>query len=724
MRIVVDCTCQTSYEFEIEPADGRMPGSVYCPNCGADGTEYANWVIQETLAIRGQAAPAIQLKRSAGEESEPEPEPAAGAAEDAAGDEGGLPKFCYFHKDQPVEAFCLQCKKPICLKCMKQTGYFCSIYCRNRAQESGMDIPIYAGQERVAREREYKLVSQVGTAIVIGLVALFIGYEWYQVFGQKPSVKFSMPMPAGDRLAHAQFVNDREVLLVSANSVSDFDLGKKQPVWTTSLAAYRAKSPPNPAAAAAAAEDDAEPKPAEGETAQQAAKKQRAEQLAEYYEDYYSSRDAELHVVGNDVWVTVGRNVVCLDRATGKEKVKLQTEGRVREMSFGGDGMVVVSGKSDYDQVLTRVQLPSGTQQSERRTFPAPPPRHIDYEANPGAAMDPYIPDEQREFVAAGSTVADLDVKAVEKKVVSVETMKRADPNSDKFNNLGVTQTKEFAEDVMNELSRTRGGGSRRVDQSRYNVTIQRVFGKDTAPWTGEVVGPPAFFAMKTVDVLAAGTTMYVFDRGNQKLWQSTLSYPISPRFVRQASAWGYGYGERSSSAAPCVERGDTLYFFDQGVLAAFNTRSGAARWRLPSVGISGIQFDDRGMLYVITTTASPESIQYSDQVSLDRVEPVIVKVDPATGKMLWRLEKIGDECHVAGKFLYSTRTRGPSPLMTINAKGPLTGTFHLVRLNPRNGKQLWDYTRAGSPSAVDFCNNSILFQYDDKLEVLRFLAL
>src|SRR5580704_11652870 len=139
MNIVVNCACQTAYEFEVEPVDGQMPGQVLCPTCGADGTDYANGVIQEALANQPQAAPKIKLRRSVADEPAVTPEA-------AAEEPGGLPKFCFIHKEEPLEAFCLTCKKPICLKCMKQTGYFCSIYCRNRAQQAGMDIPVYAGQ--------------------------------------------------------------------------------------------------------------------------------------------------------------------------------------------------------------------------------------------------------------------------------------------------------------------------------------------------------------------------------------------------------------------------------------------------------------------------------------------------------------------------------------------------------------------------------------------------
>jgi outer membrane protein assembly factor BamB len=717
MNIVVNCTCQTAYEFEVEPVDGQMPGQVFCPTCGADGTDYANAVIQEALAnqqetppTQPEAAPKIKLRRSV------EEEPAV-APEEATEEPGGLPKFCFIHKDEPLEAFCLTCKKPICLKCMKQTGYFCSIYCRNRAQQAGMDIPVYAGQDRVVREREYKRVTQVGTAILVGLVALFITYEWYVIFGQKPSVKFTMPLAADNRLTHAQFINDHELLLVGADSVSDYDFKKKQALWSTSLTKYRAQPsmPTNLAALVEAAHNGDQPKSPEAIAAQ----KKLVEQIAEYEEDYYPA-DTQLHVVGNDLWLTVGRSIVCLDRATGAEKISVPTEGHVQEMTFGDDGMIIVSGKGEYDLVLTHVQLPSGEQQTERRSLPRPPPRRFDPDVE--APREPYIPDDRHEFVPTGSTVVDLDVKLAEKKIVTVDTMKAADQDSKKFENLGVTQTKEFAEDVMNEAKRSRNGGTAKVDQSRYAVTLQRVFGKDIAPWTGEVVGSPSFFAMKTVDVLVAGNVVYVFDKNNQKLWQSTLSYPIAPQFTHRESA--FEYGGHVALAAPCVERDNALYLFDRGVLTAFDAQSGAVRWRMPSVGISKIQFDDKGMLYISTTTASPESIQYSDQVSLDKVDPVIVKVDPTNGKALWHLEKVGDECYVAGKYLYSSRAIVPGGLMTMIGKGTSSTTFHLFRLNPRNGKQVWDYIREGFPGSVDFCENQILLQFNDRLEVLKFLSL
>src|SRR6185295_12784101 len=122
-----------------------------------------------------------------------------------------------------------------------------------------------------------------------------------------------------------------------------------------------------------------------------------------------------------------------------------------------------------------------------------------------------------------------------------------------------------------------------------------------------------------------------VLDKENKKLWQSTLNYNIADGLsTLEESSATYGQG-------PCVERTDTLYVFDQGVLTAFELKTGNARWRLPSVGISGLFFDDRGMMYVNSTTGSPESIKFSHQININQKSvSVVLKVNPASGKILW----------------------------------------------------------------------------------------
>jgi hypothetical protein len=55
--IKIECECGQHYAFDVEPLNGRMPSSITCPACGADGTIVANEVISGHLAARPAASP-------------------------------------------------------------------------------------------------------------------------------------------------------------------------------------------------------------------------------------------------------------------------------------------------------------------------------------------------------------------------------------------------------------------------------------------------------------------------------------------------------------------------------------------------------------------------------------------------------------------------------------------------------------------------------------------
>lgn len=47
--IKIQCGCGQRYAFDVEPVNGRMPSSVACPTCSADGTDVANTIIEHSL---------------------------------------------------------------------------------------------------------------------------------------------------------------------------------------------------------------------------------------------------------------------------------------------------------------------------------------------------------------------------------------------------------------------------------------------------------------------------------------------------------------------------------------------------------------------------------------------------------------------------------------------------------------------------------------------------
>ena len=48
MTVKVQCDCGQRYSFDVEPVSGRMPTSVTCPVCDADGTAKANEFISQS----------------------------------------------------------------------------------------------------------------------------------------------------------------------------------------------------------------------------------------------------------------------------------------------------------------------------------------------------------------------------------------------------------------------------------------------------------------------------------------------------------------------------------------------------------------------------------------------------------------------------------------------------------------------------------------------------
>jgi hypothetical protein len=61
--VKIECACGQKYAFDVEPVNGRMPATVSCPNCGADGTAAANDFISQSGRATGQR-PAMRLARA------------------------------------------------------------------------------------------------------------------------------------------------------------------------------------------------------------------------------------------------------------------------------------------------------------------------------------------------------------------------------------------------------------------------------------------------------------------------------------------------------------------------------------------------------------------------------------------------------------------------------------------------------------------------------------
>ena len=188
---------------------------------------------------------------------------------------------------------------------------------------------------------------------------------------------------------------------------------------------------------------------------------------------------------------------------------------------------------------------------------------------------------------------------------------------------------------------------------------------------------------------------------------------------------------EDSQPPSPCVEHEDTLYVFDQGVLSAFDLATGNARWRVPSVGVSRIFFDDKGALYANTTTATPDNIRFARQIDVnDKINPVIMKVDAKTGKILWQLQRKGQLNYVSGKFLYSIEVQHGDEYEEIDDLTKIGQALHgaphifIWRINPKNGGVMWEHYQERPPLDVQFDKNRIEMLFKKELQELKYFSL
>lgn len=734
MEVKVQCGCGLKYAFDVEPVDGRMPATIFCPKCGGDGTASANEMIAAQLG-QPSAAPAAEkakLRVSAVQGAPaaqpslvpvpPAPQagklrvsaahaPAAAAAAPAQGPAptAGVYGFCHRHPRSTAAARCVVCQKSICPMCMSQFGYLCSVGCRYQAEQMKIDVPVYEGQQSVVQAnwwRKAGLYSGLAGLVIAALIGVWIWYIWA---GSKPRVMYTLNFTKGNEVLHAQFLSNNQMLLVRPKQIALHDIKKKSDVWTADLDAPSALTADNAAANAAAADIDES-------------------------DGYYDRYDRpQVHVTRDAIWVCAQRKLMAFDRKSGARQHDIVLGGSPERLTANASWLSVISVNKKGNKTITQVDVTTG-ETVKQNVVVTPVERQFVTEEMPSGASPTaaYLLDRElasadekeramkkvfSEFIPAGINAVEMQVQLTKVNLVSVEVMKKPGPSSLNGNTSIATGAGVVAEEIFNELKRNRGGGYKTVDESTYKVTVRRLPADAGKPWTGEVVGPPALFPQKTVDVLVGGKTLIIFDKQNTKLGETKLNYTIAEYYD-------------SGTAGPALELDNSLYFYDQGVLTAFELPGCNIKWRLTSVGISDVISDGRGNLYVNSTTASPEDIQYSEQIKIgDRTEEVILKVDAASGKTLWKSERVINP-RVSGKFLYamSEPAGGVGLLVGLgNAVGNPTGgggsIYRLYRISPSNGGRVWEYERKYAPDQIDFSGNRILMLDDGQLEVLKYIS-
>ncbi len=551
-----------------------------------------------------------------------------------------------------------------------------------------LDLAAFKAQKRRAEKRAYRKGAGLMAGVVILFAAALGAWAWYSFVGSKPHLAATLKL-AGDAPAQIQFLGPDKILIATASEASLRDPSLKKVLWSAHLsdAPSLLGAPPV---------------------------------LADH----------------GKIWICLGDEVKCLDEATGAVKQSIPVTGRFVSFTPADTSLLVVSAPDETRRIALRIERDSGAFSSreiivprkEKQTLPNDLPPNV---LPTAAVLTAQILDEQKfnkpldamssEFFASGKNLVELRVKLLEAKVAYVQSIKpRGAPQLNGQTTAG-SSAGLIGEEIFNDLKRSQTGGVRPVDESRYEVRLRRWIEAEPVEWKGEVTGAPSFFPLATVDLLVSGQSLMVFDKENHKLFDSQLSYPVSERFTT---------GDLAGRLMPAVERASTLYFFDQGVLTAFSLPEGRVRWRLTSFGISAIQFDEGGMLYVDSTAAGPDDIKYADTISFEKIPSVLLKVDAAGGRILWKAEQRGERTIVSGKFLYSESVQQGGAGLAVALKDALDQPpgegpvyFRLYRLDPATGEALWSLYREERPRNLAIDGNRILLRFGNGLELFKFLA-
>ncbi|MGZ8901564.1 MAG: outer membrane protein assembly factor BamB family protein, partial [Limisphaerales bacterium] len=609
MTIKILCDCGTKFAFDIEPIGGKMPGAVNCPSCSRDATEAANEIIAQQLVSNTPVSAGSSIRTAGPMKVAP---PAGGTTSIRVSAPAAMTAIaeatpvidapdaphqnCAKHPQAPGAANCVVCQKPICLDCMALFGYLCSAYCRGLAARKNIHVPVYAGMKTELIQAEVKqgnkLLMGVGAASVLFL-ALFV---WYSFFGSKPRMAWKLENSPSARFIHSQWIGRDKILAVASDKAGLYQASSGKQIWESSFKA--------------------------DEKVEQKASTVMDDDEADF--TFFSPLEIRTRVAGKDLWVVFPRKAVRFDLNSGDRKQEIPLPQPIEDGTFSDAAFLGIAKPAEGKHVLARIDLNAGKLQSivltqavtrvlyPNNRIPTAGSGYVNAERASDSFGAARLADDRREYFLSGSSVVHVNIKLLEQRFTQVQAMReQKGPSIIDSGNARASQGFAAAEEFLNESRRAETGGVRLEDESRYMVTLRRPFGGGSA-WSGEVVGPPAFFPLNNLDLLVAGKSIYAFNKTGQKLWESKISYPLAPRFI-----------EGLTDEYPALEMGSKLYFFDQGNLIAFDSKNGQVAWRLQSVGISSIVRDPDGKLYVSTTTAGPDQIKFSEEVSLtDKIHP------------------------------------------------------------------------------------------------------
>jgi len=765
----IQCACGAKYSFDATPEMLQNPVKFVCPGCGLDSSDYINELIRGEFAGHTPAAPPQPAEAPRLKIARDNPSPSAPAA--AAAPARPTKEYCPKHMHEPATHHCLVCGRPMCPKCMKLSGHVCSPLCRAKAEAQNIAVPVYAGQSAVVEARFRRKAGAIGSVVAALVVAALGFWTWYAWFGSVPRPVFSVRFDDRAYAGESKLCGTNQIVFLHGGTLARYDIKSGNKIWSDELVTKQQL------ADLVAREMQSQP----ADQFDQRIPQSKIEEMAARSLE----GELQLHVSGRNIWVSGRSWLKHCDWDTGKVLQEIPLADRAWEFIARNDEFLIIGIGANSQALVTHINPSTGESRVEQFVQPGLMAGAQNASGSPGGAgidpvtglpltpgtgpLNPAQVAEQAQNLSLPGRLAlpallansseneriaaelndqnpafpgtppkpkpaqnatgyfmlvpdrngyvELVARVLESHIVSREAMKPAGP-SVLNGNLNASQTEAVANETLNEMQRNRGGNTVQEDESRYQVTLRQTDPAGAADWTGEVIGPPRLFPLKTVNVLAAGKMLVVFDKTNKKLWQSALTYNVAGA-ARAANGEASPFG-----GGPCVERDGTLYVFDQAVLTAFDLATGNARWRLPSVGVVGLFFDDKGMLFVNTTTADPESIKYSRQIDItQKIESILLKIDPQTGRTMWSVKPGGFISYLSGKFIYTVQFFDPGDDSDSVTGIQLPAYMRIRRISPADGRVMWEYSQERAPLDVRFKDNSIQIVFKKEVQALKFLS-
>ena len=717
-------------------------------------------------------APRLRISR------EHAPEAAPQAAQEPAS------KYCSRHRTELTTDQCQVCHKPICPQCIDTFGPYCSPFCRNKVEGASMTAPSWGGR-KFATEREFwRKTGRISTVIGLIAFAVFGFWFWYSWIGSVPRVYFSTRWNDISHTGGSWIVDGNQLVFLHGGTLARYDLKTKRKIWSLELVSQQQID-------AVLKQEDEEAAQAQREDGQVPDDMIEPINLRQKHARIGLEEDLSLRGAGKNIWVGSGseNTLTHYDWDTGNVSQKITVTNGIGDLKAHGDELLASSTDDSGSPIVTHINMDDGQMSTERFSMSGPVavaqrPRADDQSGgglplssrDDGQPLNPQKVAQQAQhltlparialpallgnaqhnrqindeiasedrgnrplpratpapaeqftnlqdftFVPDGDSYLAFASQMTKENMVQHEAMK-APPKKSALNDANLSTANETAavNEQLNDIQRTLGGDTVVEDESTYQVAIRRP--NEAQPdWTGSVVGQPSLYPLQTVNIIAAGKTIIALDKSNKKIWQAQLTYDVSG-----------GNSEMEASpngAGPVVEHDGTLYIYDQAVLTAFDPATGNARWRIPSVGISGMFFDDKGLIYVNTTSGSPDDIKYSRQIDVTKqTEAIVMKIDPASGKVLWSYNPGGPISYLSGKYIFACRyaDTGDSDEQLNDGAAGLEGSSYLkiIRINPGNGHEMWDHEEDRAPMDIQFDGNMISIVFKKEVEVLKFFSL